>query len=90
MALLVKKALYLRSVFPSCLSSSNLTFVQTAGQSIFDHSINNMHALSITKAIVVGLLASTPLAAAFGISDVAAFEKRHVVSTSTILVLIHS
>jgi hypothetical protein len=39
-----------------------------------------MHALSITKALFVGLLASAPLAAAFGASDVVAFEKRHVVS----------
>jgi predicted outer membrane lipoprotein len=39
-----------------------------------------MYSLSINKAVVVGLLVSAPLAAAFGISDAVEFEKRHVVS----------
>jgi len=39
-----------------------------------------MHAFSIIKVVTVSLLASVPLAAAIGVSDVVDFEKRHVVS----------
>jgi len=47
----------------------------------FTHYFANVRTFFLIKAVTVRLLASAPLAAAFGVSDVVDFEKRHVVST---------